>query len=437
MSDSPTVHDLSVAGDGTEMRQLISELYPICRSITGDGVRQTLDILRRHAPLEIVEVPSGTQVFDWQVPKEWNIRQAYIVDPEGKRAVDFAEHNLHVVNYSVPVEAKMPLAELKQHLHSLPDHPEWIPYRTSYYRETWGFCLSHRQLEKLPEGDYEVRIDSTLEAGSLTYGELLLPGQRSDEVLFSCHVCHPSLCNDNLSGIAVCLFLARALEQAERRWSYRFLFIPGTIGSITWLAQNEESARRIRAGLVAANLGGPGGFTYKRSRQGNAEIDRAVAQVLRESGEDCAVEDFVPFGYDERQYCSPGFDLPVGSLTRTPWGRYPEYHSSADNLELVRDDALAGSLATYLDVVRVLEGNRRYLNLNPKCEPQLGRRGLYGSLGGSAEGREGQLALLWMLNQSDGEHDLLDIAERSGLPFSLLAEAAQRLVKADLLRELD
>jgi aminopeptidase-like protein len=413
---------------------LIAAAYPICRSITGDGVRRTLAMIRERIPLEIREVPSGTPVFDWTVPKEWNIRDAWIKDPSGKKIVDFQDCNLHVLNYSVPVHEKLPLAELKKHLFSLPDQPDLIPYRTSYYKEAWGFCLSHRALESLPDGEYEVLIDSTLRDGSLTYGECLLPGDSEREVLLSTHVCHPSLCNDNLSGIAVMTELARALQaRLRRRYSYRFLFIPGTIGSITWLALNEV---KIDHGLVAANLGDPGKFHYKKSRQGNAEIDRAVLAVLKASGEPFGVEEFVPFGYDERQYCSPGFNLAVGSLTRTPYGRYPEYHTSADNLDFVRPEALEGSLRAYLAVMDVLEGNRRYRNLNPRCEPQLGRRGLYRAIGGDESGRARELALLWVLNLSDGEHDLLGVAERSGLSFAAIREAADALLEVGLLEEV-
>lgn len=421
---------------GEDMHRFIAEAFPVCRSITGDGVRRTLGKIRERIPLEIHEVPSGTPVFDWTVPREWNIRDAWVKGPDGRKVIDFQRSNLHVLSYSVPVHEKLPLEELKEHLFTLPDKPDLIPYRTSYYREAWGFCLAHRDLLALPEGEYEVRIDSTLADGSLTYGELFLPGETEKEVLFSCHVCHPSLCNDNLSGIAVMTWLARELADRPRRYSYRFLFIPGTIGSITWLARNEERARRIAHGLVAANLGDPGRFHYKKSRWGGAEIDRAVLHVLRTSGEDFGVEEFVPFGYDERQYGSPGFDLAVGSLTRTPYGRYPEYHTSADNLELVRPEALEGSLATYLQVVQVLEGNRRYLNLNPKCEPQLGRRGLYRTIGGDDAGRSRELALLWVLNLSDGRHGLLDVAERSGMGFEKIEEAARALLEADLLREI-
>jgi aminopeptidase-like protein len=419
---------------GEEMMAFIAEAYPICRSLTGDGVRRTLGRIGERIPLEIREVPTGTPVFDWTVPKEWNIRDAWIKDPSGRKVVDFQEHNLHVLGYSVPVHERLPLAELKKHLFTLPDKPDLIPYRTSYYKEAWGFCLRHRTLESLPEGEYEVLIDSTLADGSLTYGECLLPGDSTREVILSTHVCHPSLCNDNLSGIAVMTWLALELRaRPRRRYSYLFLFIPGTIGSITWLALNEV---KIDHGLVAANLGS-GAFHYKKSRHGDKEIDRAVASVLRDSGEPFTIEDFVPFGYDERQYGSPGLNLAVGSLSRTPYGRYPEYHTSADDLSFVKAEALEGSLRTYLAVMDRLEGNRRYLNLNPKCEPQLGRRGLYRTIGGDESGRERELALLWVLNLSDGSYDLMEIAERAGMSFAAIREAADALLAAGLLREIE
>ncbi len=425
------------AAAGTAIHDFAARAFPLCRSITGNGVRQTLDLLAEIAPgLERSEVPTGTQVFDWQVPREWNVERAFLVDPSGRRLADFAETNLHLLQYSVPVDRTMPLEELRPHLYSLPARPLAVPYRTSYFKENWGFCLPHFQLESLPEGDYRVVIESRLEDGHLTYGEVALPGQLEETVLFSAHVCHPSLANDNLSALGVLAHLAAALASLpERRYSYRLVFAPGTIGAITWLARNATAARRIRHGLVAANLGDAGRFHYKRCRRGNAEIDRAVALVLRDAGEPHEIEDFVPFGYDERQYNSPGFALDVGSLTRTPWGRYPEYHSSDDNLALIRPEHLALSLRRYLEVAAVLEANRTYLNLNPCCEPQLGRRGLYQHIGGREDGREFELALLWVLNQSDGDHDLLAIAERSGAPFRRIAEAAQALLDAGLLRE--
>lgn len=416
------------------MHALARRLYPLPRSLTGEGVRQTLAELRELVPLELHEVPTGTQVLDWTVPKEWNIGDAYVKAPSGERVVDFRESNLHVVGYSVPVRRRLPLTELKRHLHSLPDRPAWTPYRTSYWQETWGFCLPHHRLLELQEGEYEVVIESSLEPGHLTYGELELPGDTADEVLISTHVCHPSLANDNLSGIVVATFLAKRLAQApRRRFTYRFLFVPGTIGPITWLALNEERVPRIRHGLVLALLGDPGGPTYKRTRRGDAEIDRAAAHVLRHSGVEHAILDFSPYGYDERQYCSPGFDLPVGRLTRSPDGGFAEYHTSADDLELVRPEFLAHSLSTAAAIVETLEGNAVYINQSPKGEPQLGRRGLYGSVGGAAGGRERELALLWVLNLSDGRHSLLDIAERADAPFAAVRTAADALLEHGLL----
>ncbi len=423
-------------GAGAAMHRLMAELYPICRSITGDGVRQTLDIIGRHVDLEVSEVPSGTQVFDWTVPREWNIRDAWIKNAQGERIVDFRKSNLHVVSYSVPVHRRVPLSELRGHLYSLPEHPDWIPYRTSYYNETWAFCVSHRQLESLTDEEYEVCIDATLADGSLTYAEHYLRGETDQEVLISCHVCHPSLCNDNLAGISLAVFLARHLASLpQRRYSYRFLFIPGTIGSITWLARNADGVRRIRHGLVVTCVGDSGPFTYKRSRRGDAEIDRAVAHVLKHSGRPYVLQDFFPYGYDERQYCSPGFDLPVGCLMRSPHGTFPEYHTSADNLEFVRPENLAESLARYIEVIEVLEGNRTYVNLNPNCEPQLGKRGLYAAIGGDSEAARRQLAMLWVLNLSDGAHSLLDIAERSGIRFQDVLTVARLLQRHGLLTE--
>jgi aminopeptidase-like protein len=416
-------------GVGLQIHRLMAELFPICRSITGDGFRKSMEILRRHVPLEIREVPSGTRVFDWTVPKEWNIRDAYIKNPKGRKIVDFRKSNLHVVSYSIPVKTHLSLKDLKKHLFTLPAYPDWVPYRTSYYEENWGFCLSHRQFLALDKGDYEVVIDSSLEDGFLTYGELLLPGEKEEEVLISAHACHPSLANDNLSGVGLATMLAKHLGTVGRRFSYRFLFIPGTIGAITWLSLNEEKTKNIKAGLVVAGVGDLGDITYKKSRRGDAEIDRAAGHVLKHSGRACRVLDFQPYGYDERQYCSPGFNLPVGRISRTPHGEYPEYHTSADNLEFVSPDSLTESYEKILAILNVLEGNRIYLSRNQKCEPQLGKRGLYISAGVN------ELALLWVLNMSDGASSLLDIAERSDLEFSVIKKAADSLGKANLLEE--
>jgi len=423
------------AGAGKEMYGLVAELYPLCRSITGDGVRRTLDIVGREIDLDVHEVPTGTRVLDWTVPREWNLRDAWVEDPSGRRVIDVRVSNLHVVSYSAPVRARMPLAELRRHLHTLPEHPGWIPYRTTYYAEDWGFCLSHNQLAALPEGEYRVRIDSTLTEGSLTYGECLVPGRTPEEVLITCHVCHPSLANDNLSGIAVATWLAKRLQGISPRWTYRLLFIPGTIGSITWLALHESQVERIHHGLVLACVGDPGPLTYKRSRRSTTPIDQAMTHVLASSGRPHQVVDFSPYGYDERQFCSPGFDLAVGCLSRTPYGQYPQYHTSADDLDLVRPESLDDTLEVCWETLMLLDADRRYANLKPKGEPQLGRRGLYGQVGGRSDAEQRQMAMLWVLNLSDGTHSLLDITQRSGLPFTVIAEAADALREAELLAE--
>lgn len=422
--------------EGRLLHDFITRLYPWCRSITGDGLRKSLAALKDFVPVELYEVPSGTQVLDWVVPAEWNIRDAWIADASGRRVVDFQRNNLHVVNYSAPVRKRLPLAELKPHLHSLPDHPDWIPYRTSYYKETWGFCLPHRQLQSFPEGDYEVCIDSTLKPGHLTFAEFRIQGEGANEFLFSAHSCHPSLANDNLSGMAVAARLAQILQGRRLRNSYRFLWAPGTIGAITWLAQRRDILANIRGGLVLSCLGDTGKFHYKRSRREHAGVNQVVEHVLAESNRDHAVADFEPMGYDERQFCSPGFNLPVGRLSRTPNGRYAEYHTSGDNVEFVRAEALAGSLETLLKIVDTWEANRTFRNLAPYGEPQLGKRGLYRSTGGLAS-TASENALLWVLNLADGKHSLIDISKRSGLPFADVSAAVIRLAEAGLLAEVE
>ena len=417
----------------TEMYELATQLFPICRSITGEGVRETLRLVGAHAPLDVHEVTTGTPAFDWTVPREWNIKDAYIRNAAGERVVDFRHSNLHVMGYSIPVRARMTLEELRPHLHSLVDQPDWIPYRTSYYTDDWGFCVSHRQLAGLEDGEYEVFIDSTLEDGALTYGELLLPGESRDEILLHTHVCHPSLANDNVSGIACNAFLARILSTYRLRYSYRFVFVPGTIGALVWLSRNTDHLADIRGGIVVNNVGDRGTFSYKRSRRGDATIDRAASHVLTRRDADSRISDFSPFGYDERQYCSPGFDLPVGAFSRSSHGMFPEYHTSADNLDLVQPAAMAESLATLLDIIEVIEGDGCYENLSPYGEPQLGRRGLYRAVGGAADLETSQLALLWVLNLSDGGHSLLDIVERSGLEFTVVRDAAHALAENGLL----
>jgi aminopeptidase-like protein len=427
--------DFNVNAISNQMYEFITDLYPLCRSITGDGLRKTLHLIQNHIPLTINEVKSGTQVFDWTVPKEWNIRDAYIKNSKGEKIIDFQKSNLHVLNYSVPIHQKISLTDLKAHLFTLPDRPDWVPYRTSYYKENWGFCLSHNQLLELKDEEYEVYIDSSLEEGHLTYGEYYIKGEKEEEVLFSCHSCHPSLANDNLSGIALATFLAKHLGEISPSYSYRFIFIPGTIGSITWLALNEAHVDKIKHGLVLTCLGDPGKSHYKKSRRGNAEIDKAVIHVLQRSNQDYEIQEFSPYGYDERQFCSPGFNLPVGCFMRSPHGTYPQYHTSADNLELVQPQYLADSFSKILSILEIIENNKKYLNQNSKCEPQLGKRGLYSAIGGLTDTKKTEMAMLWILNFSDGNYTLLDIAEKSGLDFSLIKKTAETLLQFNLLKE--
>ena len=417
----------------------VETLFPICRSITGPGLRQTLRYIGERIPLDMREVPTGTPVLDWEIPREWHPRAGWIRTLSGETVVDFAEHSLHLLQYSRPVpECVVPMETLRAHLHSLPDQPDLIPYRTAYYAaDAWGFCLPHRRLEAMRDSAYRVMIDAELAPGALTYGECVLPGEEAGEVLISAHACHPSLANDNLSGLACALELARWLMQRKRRrLTWRFLFIPGTIGAIAWLAANRDAAERIRHGLVLTCLGDGAPLTYKASRRGDAAIDRIVAHVLRHEASQDAPENrllpFSPYGYDERQYCSPGFDLPVGCLQRSVHGTFPEYHTSADDLALVRPEHLARSFAALQAIAEAIEGDATYLSTAPYGEPQLGRRGLYRPVGGESASWD-QMALLWTLNLADGRHSLLDVAERAGKPFAAILTAADALVEKGLL----
>lgn len=443
---------------GMEMFEIMEELFPICRSITGDGVRLTLEIIRKIIDLKIYEIPSGTKVFDWDIPKEWNIKDAYIIDPEGKKIVDFKISNLHVLNYSIPINKKISLTELKKHIHTIPEKPDLIPYVTSYYSENWGFCMSHKQFLALKEGEYHVVIDSTLEDGFLTYGEYFIPGKNSDEILLSCYVCHPSMCNDNLSGIVLATILAKYLKNFENNYSIRIIFVPETIGAITWIKQNEKKLSKIKHGLVATCLGDSGQFTYKKSRQGNAEIDNTVIKILEKTESDFKIVDFFPWGSDERQFCSPGFNLPIGSLMRSMYGSkdFPEYHTSADNLEFVTENSLKESFLKYTEIITTLDknysktlsiseienkqtsGSKTFKNLFPKCEPQLGKRGIYRQLGGqnnSIQTRKDEFAIFWVLNLSDGNHSISDIVEISGFDENVIWNAVNILVENKILEK--
>jgi len=420
---------------GDELLELIGKLFPLNRSITGDGVRDTLRHLATIAPITMHEVPTGTRVLDWEVPREWNIADAYISSSDGRKIVDFKDNNLHVMSYSVPVRETLTREQLLPHLYSDPQKPDWIPYRTSYYADNWGFCLPHTMLEKLPDDTYEVVIDSTLEPGNLTYGEVLIPGKSTDECIIYTHTCHPSLCNDNLSGLAVCARLAAWLAERDNQLTYRIVFAPGTIGSITWLAQHEDVLPRIKHGLVVALVGNDQPLQYKRSRSGYADIDRVVTAYLNNEMPDATLIDFSPWGYDERQFGSPGFNLPVGRLTRSAEEGYPEYHTSADDLSLIDRSAIAESFVACTRIVEMLDTNTCYLNLAPKGEPQLGRRGIYRKTGGSASPQL-QQALLWVLNMADGETDLVEIYRKSKLPYATLLDAVRLLVTTDLLEQV-
>jgi aminopeptidase-like protein len=418
--------------NGSELHAFATRLYPICRSITGQGVRQSLALIGEHIPLRLHEVPSGSAVYDWEVPLEWNIDDACVLSADGQRVVDFQAHNLHLVSYSEPTSETLSLQELSQRLHSLPDHPDWIPYRTSYYRREWGFCLSEHARRALQPGQYRVEIKSSLAPGALTYGEWLVPGCSREEVLFFAHVCHPSLANDNTSGMAVATALAKWIAGCSRRYSYRFVFAPGTIGSLCWLRANESALGRIRGGLVLALLGDSASLTYKMSRDGSTMSDEVASHAALETDPAGRVIAFSPYGYDERQFCSPGFNLPIGRLTRAVNGGYPQYHSSADDLSLIRPQFLEESLDACKLFVRIMEENVHYENLSPYGEPRLGARGLYGAMGGLGPAQH-QEALLWVLNQSDGTKSLLHIARRSELKFDVIRQAATALENVGLI----
>jgi aminopeptidase-like protein len=418
-----------------DLHGLVAQLFPINRSLTGAGVRETLGLVARHIDLTINEVATGTAVLDWTVPMEWNIHSGSISTLSGRRLVDFADNNLHVMGYSKPMQGVVSRDELAQHVHTLPDQPDLIPYRTGYFANDWGFCLSHNLWQTMTDEHYRVEIDSELSSGSMTYGELFLAGQTDQEVLITCHVCHPSLANDNLSGIAVMTALAMRQARRARRLGYRFLFLPATIGAITWLDRNQSRLDRIQHGLVLTCLGDSGGFHYKESRSG-ATIDRAVAHLLRHSGHRYEVMPFNPYGYDERQFCSPGFDLPVGCLMRGVHGTFPEYHTSADNLDFVKPEALDQSYALIESVLDLLDQDRTYERVDGRGEPQLGRRGLYRAIAGQREaGGATQMDLLWFLNLADGKHSLLDMASRADIPFARLETAARLALDASLVQE--
>ena len=438
-----------------EMFSLIQELFPICRSITGNGVRESLERIKENIPITKHEIPTGTKVFDWIIPKEWNIKDAYVTDLNGKKIIDFQKSNLHIVSYSTPIKKQISLDELKKHIFSIPEKPDYIPYATSYYNETWGFCLEHNKLIEMNDEKYNISIESKLEDGFLTYGEFLIEGESKDEILISSYICHPSMCNDNLSGVVVATALAKYLKNFKLKYSIRFLFIPETIGAISWLYLNKNKTNNIKHGLILTCLGDSGHFIYKKSRRGDTEIDETVVKILNESKKKFEVVDFFPWGSDERQFCSPGFNLPVGSLMRSMYGKFPEYHTSADNLEFMNKNSLQESFEQYFLIISELEKNFTkakieskimkekvrlehedyFLSTNPNCEPQLGKYDLYEKFGGQYDKEKDDLksAIFWILNFSDGSHSLKEIAARSNLDLEIIKKTALLLESKKLI----
>lgn len=433
------------SGDlGSQMHQCMTDLFPIHRSINGEGVRQTIRYLQQHLPVQVKEVPTGTAVFDWHVPQEWKLNDAYIADAQGNRIVDYAQSNLQIMSGSQPVRGQFTYADLQPHLLTLPAEldPNWIPYRTTFFREAWGFCISRNQLARLTQNDgeqFQVVVDAEFFDGSLTYGEATIAGQTDETILVYAHICHPSLANDNLSGVTVAAFFAKHLLQRIEngdvpRKTYKFVFAPATIGAITWLAQNESSLSKINGGLILSLLGDSGRFTYKQSREVDSRINRTVEQSFDQSNVIFETRRFTPFGYDERQFCSPGINLPIGCLMRTPNGEFPEYHTSGDNLSFVTTESLAESLQVVTVALTTLEQNEIPTSAQPNCEPQLGDRGLYRAFGQHDDRGRFQEAVMWVLNLADGKHDLVAISARANLPFELVRQAADVLFEHELLQ---
>jgi aminopeptidase-like protein len=424
--------DAEASRSGELMYQLLSELFPICRSITGNGVRSTLQVIKQHIPLEVHEIPTGMQVFDWTVPKEWNIRAAFIEDEDGRKIVDFQRNNLHVVGYSVPVERWVSLSELQEHLHSLEDQPEAVPYVTSYYKECWGFCMAHQERVKLKEGRYRVFIDSDLKDGYLTYGECVVPGEVEQEVFLSTYVCHPSMANNELSGPVVATFIAKWIASQPRRYTYRIIFIPETIGAITYLSRHREDLRqRVLVGFNISCVGDERSYSYVASRYGNTLADKIISNVLAFKHHDFIRYSFLDRGSDERQYCSPGIDLPLVTICRSKYGTYPEYHTSLDNLDFVTPEGLRGSYELIKDCIEVTERNRKY-KLTCYGEPQLGKRGLYPNLSTKKSGASVS-TIMNFIAYADGENDLVDISNHIQVPVWELYPVVDKLADASLL----
>lgn len=423
---------------GEEIHDLCRRLFPICRSITGDGVRQTFHILREYLPeLKTFEVPTGEKCFDWEIPNEWNIRDAYIIAPNGEKIVDFKKSNLHIVNYSAPFDGEIELAELQKHLYSLPEQPDAIPYITSYYKERWGFCITENQRQKLENGKYKVVIDSDLKPGNLTYGEIILKGESEREIFLSTYICHPSMANNELSGIAVTTFLVRWLNSLEnRKFTYRVVFVPETIGSIVYLSRNLEALKsNVFAGYVLTCIGDERAYSYLSSRAENTPSDKIALHVLQNLHPEFKKYSFLDRGSDERQYCSPNVDLPMASLMRTKYGEYPEYHTSHDDLNLVTPNGLLGGFSVVKKCLECLEREEK-LRMAVCGEPQFGRRGIYPTLG-ERDNKQKTKALLDFSAYADGTLTLSEIAEKINLPMWELFDIVEKLKEEKLLVNAD
>ena len=427
------ISEREIAEAGKEMYEFAGKLFPIGRSLTGEGVRRSLGMIKELIPeLEIKEVPSGTQVFDWTVPQEWEIRAAYIEDETGKRIVDYAENNLHVIGYSTPVDRYVDLDELLQYIRVEEEQPDVIPYVTSYYSPRYGFCMTKRQRDALKPGTYHMVIDSRLFDGVLNYAELLLPGKSSKEVLLSTYICHPSMANNELSGPVLATWLVKWLKTLDRNLSYRIVIVPETIGSIAYLSRNLDVMRENTiAGYVLTCVGDERIYSYLESRNGGTLADRALQNVLQDVYPEYMTYSYLERGSDERQYNAPGVDLPVCDFCRSKYGEYPEYHTSADDMTLISPEGLAGSYRVMTQVLAALEFNR-YYKVNCLCEPQLGKRGLY-----PTESRKGIYhevkKLMNFIAYADGRRDLIEIGAKIGVPLEELIPMVEKLTAAGLL----